>query len=611
MTENKKAVSHSLQATGQTAYAIQTYNTVSPPLSQEIELETWKIRVRELQARKKANPMNAPTPDAGYLDSLVNEAGSQTQATTEASGGEISPTLEAEQAVLAGILIKKDVLPAVLERITASDFGNLPNRKIFSAIQSLHLRSEAVDIITVMAELGQALEEIGGAAYLSSLTSIPFSVRNVESYVGIILKASERRKLLSVATMIQEGLKAGQDHESLTGAILNTIETARARTTGAGGRRFTFSPLSSLLAEQTPATWLIFRFMEKSTLISLFGPPETLKTFIALSMGFSVATGCDWFGYSVKHQGPVLYLCGEGRRAIAQRGSAWLQENGFPGAPFYVSSGPAALLDPTSLAEVDMAIKEIPDGPPALIIIDTLNRNFGPGDENSTGDMTRFVSALDRLKDHYECAILVLHHTGLADQNRGRGNSSLHGAVDFQYTVKRSDNDSIVLTCSKCKDHQRPEPIAFKSKVIDLGRRDDDGHPITSLVLEHVGSPIIEPRQKVTPSQRIALDALAKVSAETGKGYIEDWRQAAYRAGIAENSDAKKKAFSRARTSLLDSGIIKTDSDFYWIHDGGTRGTKGDIVSICPDLEGDIGGHIPKGMSPCPPVPKEQVEVLI
>ena len=69
-------------------------------------------------------------------------------------------------------------------------------------------------------------------------------------------------------------------------------------------------------------------------------------------------------------------------------------------------------------------------GQPALVIIDTLNRNFGAGDENNTADMTRFIIGLDRLKNDLNTAILVVHHTGLGNKERSSGNSALKAALD-------------------------------------------------------------------------------------------------------------------------------------------------------------------------------------
>ena len=50
-----------------------------------------------------------------------------------------------------------------------------------------------------------------------------------------------------------------------------------------------------------------------------------------------------------------------------------------------------------------------------IIVLDTLARNFGDGDENSTGDMNRFVSAVGRMIERFGCAVVVVHHSWHGD----------------------------------------------------------------------------------------------------------------------------------------------------------------------------------------------------
>jgi hypothetical protein len=247
----------------------------------------------------------------------------------------------------------------------------------------------------------------------------------------------------------------------------------------------TFAPASELTGAQEPTRWTVKGFIEAGNLLCFFAPPESLKTFVVLDIGLCVATGKDWHGHKVE-AGPVLYICGEGRRGIGRRLQAWERHHKTKCNRFFVSNTSAQLLAPASLAELEAAAQEIAEqhGKPALIIIDTLNRNFGPGDENSTTDMTRFIAALDKLRERLQCAVAVVHHTGLADTGRGRGNSALKGALDFEYQISRDQDRIVELTCSKCKDHDRPPTIAFKPVVVDLGMVDEDMQPITSLALE-------------------------------------------------------------------------------------------------------------------------------
>lgn len=366
-------------------------------------------------------------------------------------------------------------------------------------------------------------------------------------------------------------------------------------------RRFSFAATKDMAGLQEPTRWIVKSYIEAETLCTLFAPAESLKTFVILDMGLSIASGKDWHGRKVG-AGPVLYICGEGRRGITRRVAAWERYHDAKADLFFISNMPTQLLDTDSLEEMESAADEVTrqHGAPSLVIIDTLNRNFGAGDENSTSDMTRFVAALDRLRERLHCAIVVVHHTGLADSGRGRGNSALRGALDFEYLISRSPGEkiediTIELACSKCKDHDRPPTIAFRPVVVDLGFFDEEKRPVTSLALKRTEYTPKQRTKKLSPQQRIALEALQAATKGTGKAHIEDWRDHAYRMGISDNAESKRKAFNRTRTALLENGSVQTDSDLYWLP--GQSGTERDIVTSCHGDDRDGPGHIPKGMS--------------
>ena len=147
-------------------------------------------------------------------------------------------------------------------------------------------------------------------------------------------------------------------------------------------------------------------------------------------MGLSVATGISYHGLPVKTSGVVFYIAGEGFHGIPKRLRAWSLANDIDlkDIPFFVSNQPAQFLNDTSAKEVILAIDELKakHGEPTFVVIDTLNRNFGPGDESDNADMTKFIMAIDTsIRLRYECAVLILHHPPLNDSKRGRGASAL------------------------------------------------------------------------------------------------------------------------------------------------------------------------------------------
>lgn len=184
--------------------------------------------------------------------------------------------------------------------------------------------------------------------------------------------------------------------------------------------------------------FLIRPLLEWDALAMVFGDPGCGKSFIGIDIGCCVATRTDFHGLKAK-QGPVVYIAGEGQNGIGRRLMAWSVRNkvDIHKAPFFVSTAPAAFCDDDHLIvmieSVDEATRDI--GPPALIVVDTVARNFGPGDENSTVDMTRFIAACDRLRVRYRCTVLLIHHSGHADKLRARGSMALKRVRSSFYAV--------------------------------------------------------------------------------------------------------------------------------------------------------------------------------
>lgn len=348
---------------------------------------------------------------------------------------------------------------------------------------------------------------------------------------------------------------------------------------------FKFLSIQELLAGENTPEWVIEKRLDSKSLAMIYGGSGTMKTTLALDIGLSVATGSGWHNHAIQTSGPVFYFCGEGFAGIGRRLKAWEITRGIniETAPFYVSNQPARMLDPTSVEEVSIAVDSLKakHGPPVLILLDTLNRNFGPGDENSTADMTAFISALDNFRNRFNCAILLLHHTGHTSTERARGASSLRAALDWEYRLElATDGGTRILTCTKSKDFEPPAPMSFRPEIILL---DDEG-VVSSVVLMKVDGGASIARRPLTGAKKIALDSLLKITLKdgTGSAHIDTWREAAYKANISNSDDpsAKRKAFTRAVAGLRDTGHIELSDDY------------ARLIAGQPDRTGTNAGHV-------------------
>ena len=332
---------------------------------------------------------------------------------------------------------------------------------------------------------------------------------------------------------------------------------------------FRFLSVGELYSLSGPTDWLVKSYLDKGSLAMLFGKSDTLKSFAAIDMGLCVATGTGWHGNPVG-QGTVFYICGEGQKGLGRRLRAWEHhhEMNLKEAPFFVSNQAAQFLDQTSANEVVQAVNVLSDkyGNPVLIIIDTLNRNFGPGDENNTTDMTEFVHGVDtNLRIPYGCTALIIHHTGHKELGRARGAYSLHAALDWEYQTDR-DHMIIKLSNKKAKDFEPPSSLCLKAEKITLDFKEDDGKAMTSLILRRT-TETFKKNAPLSGQNKIAYDTLVDGIRKNEEKpiHIDVWREAAYQAKISESEklDTSQKAFKRAIGNLQEMGLIETKDD-YW-----------------------------------------------
>ena len=97
-------------------------------------------------------------------------------------------SVEAEQAVLGGLLLNNSAWDDVAERVGSRDFYRKEHRQIFEVIAQLVEEENPSDLVTVsqaLNNLGQ-LESIGGMSYLSELARNTPSAANIAAYSDIV-----------------------------------------------------------------------------------------------------------------------------------------------------------------------------------------------------------------------------------------------------------------------------------------------------------------------------------------------------------------------------------------------------------------------------------------
>jgi replicative DNA helicase len=155
--------------------------------------------------------------------------------------------LVAEQSVLGGMLLSKDAIADVLERLRPGDFYRPAHQNIYDAILDLYGRGEPADPVTVAAELDRRnlLRRIGGALYLHTLISTVPTAANAGYYAGIVAEKALLRRLVEAGTRVVQYGYAGAEGSD----VAEVVDRAQAEIYDVTDRRMSedFVALEELL----------------------------------------------------------------------------------------------------------------------------------------------------------------------------------------------------------------------------------------------------------------------------------------------------------------------------------------------------------------------------
>jgi replicative DNA helicase len=221
-------------------------------------------------------------------------------------------SVEAEQAVIGGLLLDNRAWEQIADRISEADFYRNDHRIIFSAIRNLEEQSQPFDAVTLsewMQAHGQ-LDDAGGLAYLGRLAKETPTAANIVAYADIVRERSVLRQLIAVGTDIaSSGYKTEgrSSRELLEDAEKRVYEIAEQDMRGRGG----FQDIKDLLTKTVETIDYLFqaegnvtgvptgfdKFDEATTglhageLIIVAGRPSMGKTTFAMNIAENAAIG--------------------------------------------------------------------------------------------------------------------------------------------------------------------------------------------------------------------------------------------------------------------------------------------------------------------------------
>jgi hypothetical protein len=313
------------------------------------------------------------------------------------------------------------------------------------------------------------------------------------------------------------------------------------------------------LLELPPPRWLMQDLIPDGGFVGLYGAPGSGKSFVALDWAMCISEGRPWLGRYRTKQAPVIYVAAEGGRGIQQRVSSWIEHHQIRPKSVNQEVLPAIyfLLHPIYVREegaieafiesMDRHARQIGGQQlwPGLLVLDTLSRSFGGGEENSSVDMGHFVDRMTALATQKRMATLIVHHQN-AEGKRERGHTSFRGAADamFKCEGKKDDANVLLYAClrnDKQKDGPDAPPIYLEPRPVDK-----------SLVFEWMEAPATQAKRGREPQPMRTQDMKAVLGASPQRMTWGEWR-----ASVGIDRDR----FNKRLRKLLQNGEVEKYDD--------------------------------------------------
>ena len=335
-------------------------------------------------------------------------------------------SLEAEQAVIGGLMLDNRRFDEVSEIITSADFYRQDHRLIFGAVERLASESEPMDVVTLAEFLERAgdIEDAGGLSYLAELAEKTPGAANIRAYAEIVRERSVLRQLIEVSGGIVDSAFNPQGRTSddlLDEAERNVFRIAESRTKKGSGPQAinpiltkALGRIEELFESGDTITGLTTGFTDLDGQTSGMQPADLIIVAGRPSMGKPILV----FSMEMPADSIVMRMLSSlGRIDQTRMRSGRLEEDDWPrltsavsllkDKPLYIDD--TAGLSPTEMRSRARRIARENGGKLGLIMVDYLQLMRVPGmTEGRTAEISEISRSLKGLAKELSCPVVAL-----------------------------------------------------------------------------------------------------------------------------------------------------------------------------------------------------------
>lgn len=364
------------------------------------------------------------------------------QAASSVTALKVPPhSVEAEQAVLGGLMLDNSAWDDVAELLQDVDFYRHEHQLIFAVMQRHVETGKPIDVVTLVEALDSLneLEAAGGVEYLSDLASHARGTANITAYGQIIRERATLRTLIRVSNEIADNAfnPAGREAaEVLDLAEQKVFQIADSRARDGGPQQVNplltqvVEKIDELIKSKGGITGLATGYkdldkktsgLQKSDLIIVAGRPSMGKTSLAMNLAEHAVLNQDGpvlvFSLEMPAESLIFRMLSSiGRIDQGRLRSGQLEEEDWPrltSAIARLKDRPLLIDDTVGLSPTEMrararrVVRE--HGPLALVVVDYLQlmqvKGFG---DNRVGEISEISRSLKTLAREFECPVIAL-----------------------------------------------------------------------------------------------------------------------------------------------------------------------------------------------------------